>query len=102
LHTLSIYAKQSQRIEREDLWDRLENEIMPLVEKFPYHRGAGYRVKIGQLRGEFDYDMVIEVKFASMDSLEQAAGSRLLDKITERGRNIFDKDSIAVIATHQR
>jgi antibiotic biosynthesis monooxygenase (ABM) superfamily enzyme len=102
LHTLSIYAKQSQRIEREDLWDRLENEIMPLVGKLPYHRGAGYRVKTGQLRGDFDYDIVIDVSFASMDSLEQAAGSPLLDEIIESGRNIFDKDSITVIATHRR
>lgn len=101
MHSLVILARKTEDVAQEDIWFKIENEILPLIKKLPYNRGCDYKVVIGKICGDMDSDAIIEVGFNSMDDLERAAKSEQLKEIIEKSGKIFEKDSFRIYAAHQ-
>ena len=94
-------AQRAKNVSHEDIWFKIENVFLPLVEKLPYHRGFDYKIVIGKLHGEIEADAIIEVAFTSMDDLERAAKSPQIEKLIEESKETFQEDSLRIFATHQ-
>ncbi|MCP4631816.1 MAG: hypothetical protein GY855_02740 [candidate division Zixibacteria bacterium] len=100
MHSLTIVAQRADGVEHEDMWDKIENSILPLVESLPYHRGYDYRVIIGRIHGDYDFNAMIEVAFSSMDDLERASESEQLKEMIEKCQGVFKSESLQIYATH--
>ncbi|MBD3168191.1 MAG: hypothetical protein GF307_01830 [candidate division Zixibacteria bacterium] len=101
VHSLVILAQRAGDVSHEDIWHKIENDFVPLIEELPYHRGYTYKVVIGKVHGDVDADAIIEAMFMSMDDLERAAKSEKMEQLIEKSKGVFDESTLRVLATHQ-